>query len=105
MSPGCDADGDDGELFAEAGCGRERQRYAHERFDYEGREEPVLGPAGTGENLEAGLAVYRPHFDAWQRHLPAVECERECLPATGSALRGSESDQGFGGGSRVDDPD
>ena len=43
---GCNADGDDGELSAEAGDGRERQRHAHERFDHEGWKEPVLGCEG-----------------------------------------------------------
>ena len=86
LPAGGDADGDDGELSAEAGGGREWQRHAYERFDYQGREEPVLGSEGRGEDLEDGVAVYGPHSDAWQRSLPAAECERECLSPAGSSL-------------------
>ena len=78
--------GHDGELSAEAGGGRERQRHAHQRVDHEGREEPVLGPEGRGEGLEAGVAVCGSHSDARQRPLPAAECERELVPPAGSAL-------------------
>ncbi len=42
--------------------GREWQRHAHQRFCYQGRQEPVLGPEGRGEDLEDGVAVYGPRF-------------------------------------------
>ncbi len=86
LPAGCDADGDDGELSAEAGCGRKRKRHAHERVDHQGRQEPVLGSEGRGEDLEAGVAVYGSHSDAWQRSLPAAECQRECVSSAGSSL-------------------
>ena len=37
-------------------------------------------------------------------HLPAAEFQRQRLSPARSALRSAEPDQGFGGGSRLDDP-
>ena len=42
---------------AEAGGGRERQRHAHQRFDQQGREEPVLGSEGRREAEQGRLVV------------------------------------------------
>ena len=72
-----------------------------------GKQEPVLGPEGRGEAERVRMGIRRPHPDARQRPVPAAECERECIPPAGSALRGAEPDQGIGGGSRIDgaDPD
>ena len=89
---------------AQAGGGRERQRHAHQRLDQQGRQEPVLGSEGAGEAVGDGMGICGSHPDAWQRHLPAAELERERVPPARSALRSAEPDQGLGGGSRLDDP-
>ena len=70
----------------------------------EERQESVLGPEGRRETQQDGMGIRRPHSDAWQRHLPAAESERQRLSPPGSALRGAEPDQGFGSRSRLDDP-
>ena len=41
--------GPDRVVPAEAGGRRQRQRHAHQRFDQQGRQEPVLGPEGRRE--------------------------------------------------------
>ena len=61
-------------------------------------------PKGEEKLSKLGWAVRGPHPHARQRHLPAAECQRECVPAAGSALRSAEPDQGIGGGSRLDGP-
>ena len=57
---------------------------------------------GRREAQQAGMVVRGQDSDSRQRYLPAAECQCECLSQTGSALRGAEPDQGFGGGSRID---
>ena len=61
-------------------------------------------PKGEEKLSKMGWAFRRPHSDARQRHLPAAECQRECLSPARSALRSAEPDQGFGRRSRLDDP-
>ena len=46
--------GHDGQLPAEAGGGRERQRHAHQRVGQQGRQEPVLGSEGRREAQQVG---------------------------------------------------
>ena len=46
----------------------------------------VLGSEGRREDDQVRLAVRGPDSDARQRHLPAAEPERECVPAAGPAL-------------------
>jgi hypothetical protein len=63
-----------------------------------------LGRQGRREAQQDGLGVLGSHPHPWQRHLPAAECQRECLSPSRSALRGAEPDQGVGRGPRFDDP-
>ena len=64
----------------------------------------VLGSEGRREAQQDRLGVRRPHSHPRQRHLPAAQCQRECLSPPRSALRSAEPDQGFGRRSRLDDP-
>ena len=58
----------------------------------------------AGEDQPVRLAVRRPDPDARQRHLPAAECQRQCVSPPRPALRSAEPDQGFGDRSRLDGP-
>ena len=89
-------------LPAQARGGRQRQRHAHQRFDQQGREEPVLGSERRREDEQVRLAVRGSHSDPRQRYLPAAECQRERLPPARSALRGAQPAQGFSRGPRLD---
>ena len=94
--------GADGQLSAQAGGGRQRQRHAHQHLDQQGQEEPDVGSEGAGEAERLRLGVRRPRPDARQRPVPAAECERECVSAAGSALRGAEPNESIGDGPRLD---
>ena len=52
-----------GQLPAEAGGRRQRQRHAHQHVRLEGQEQPVLGREGRGEAQQVRLGIHRPNPD------------------------------------------
>ncbi len=57
LPAGSHADGHDGELFAQAGHGRERVGHAHQRVGHGGRQEPDVGSERRGEDLKVRLGL------------------------------------------------
>ncbi len=96
LPPGGDQHGLHRVVPAQAGGRRKRQRHAHQRFDQQERQEPVLGCEGRREAEQVRLGVRRSHPDPRQRTLLDAELQRQCLSPAGSALRSAEPDQGFG---------
>jgi hypothetical protein len=98
--------GPHGQLPSEACRRREWKRHAYQRVSISKNGKNLFwDPKGEEKMSKFALAVSSdPNPDSRKRYLPAAQLQRQFVPPSGSALRSSEPDQGFGCGSRLDDP-